>query len=96
MIAGTIRQNAKSARITIATYSLLEEGYDDPSLDTLILATPRSNIQQTIGRIERDHPDKDKPVVFDFVDTFSLFPNMYWKRNKFYGTRGFKISHFKL
>jgi superfamily II DNA or RNA helicase len=96
MIAGTIRHHAKQAKVTIATYSLLEEGYDDPSLDTLILATPRSTIQQTIGRIERDHPDKDKPVVFDLVDTFSLFPNMYWKRNKFYSTRGFKTVIFKL
>lgn len=86
------RDLAKEAKLVLATYSLLEEGYDDPSLDTLVLLTPRSNIQQTIGRIERDCPGKMKPLVIDIVDTFSLFPNMYYKRKKFYSTRGFRIT----
>lgn len=87
------RTKAKEAKLVLATYSLLEEGYDDPSLDTLVLLTPRSNIQQTIGRVEREYPGKGKPMVFDIVDSFSLFPNMFYKRKKFYSTRGFEIRH---
>lgn len=94
LMAGTSknRQDAKDAKIIFATYSMLEEGYDDPSLDTLILATPRSNVQQTIGRVERECPGKQTPIVFDLVDAFSLYPNMYWKRQKFYTSRGFSIE----
>jgi len=80
-----------TTKMVFATYSLLEEGYDDPALDTLILATPRSRIQQTIGRIERSHYGKLKPVVFDVVDAFSVYPSMWAKRKKFYKSRGFNI-----
>jgi len=86
------RSLAKNARMLIATYSMLEEGYDDPELDTLILATPRSTVQQVVGRVEREHPGKQVPLVIDIVDNFSLFPNMFWKRHKFYESRGFDVA----
>jgi len=79
-------------KLVFATYSLLEEGYDDPLLDTLILATPRSRIQQTIGRIERTHDGKLRPLVFDVVDDFSVYPSMWAKRKTFYKSRGFLLS----
>jgi superfamily II DNA or RNA helicase len=94
LMAGNQKDRAAAAKTSMifATYSMLEEGYDDPTLDTLILATPRSNVQQTVGRIEREAPGKAVPLVFDIVDSFSLFPNMFWKRNKFYQSRGFHIT----
>lgn len=84
---------AKSAdtRMVFATYALLEEGYDDPRLDTLVLATPRSRVQQTVGRIERTHDGKLRPLVIDVVDMFSVFPNMWYKRRSFYASRGFEM-----
>ena len=78
-------------RIVFATYSLLEEGYDDQILDTLLLVTPRSRIQQTVGRIERTHDNKLRPLVIDIVDNFSVYPSMWAKRKKFYSSRGFLI-----
>lgn len=85
------RSLAKNTNLLVATYSMLEEGYDDPELDTLILATPRSTVQQVVGRVEREHPGKAVPLVIDVVDNFSLFPNMFWKRHKFYDSRGFEL-----
>jgi superfamily II DNA or RNA helicase len=82
-MAGNTREDGRSCKMTIATYSMLEEGYDYPTLDTLILCTPRSNIQQTIGRVEREHPDKDHPLVYDIVDNFSLFPEYVLETSKF-------------
>jgi len=79
-------------KIVYATYNLLEEGYDDPLLDTLILATPRTRVQQTIGRIERSHGGKLRPVVYDIVDSFSIYGSMWYKRLAFYNSRGFLIS----
>lgn len=86
------RSKDASTRVVFATYSLLEEGYDDPILDTLVLATPRSRIQQTIGRIERTHAGKLVPVVYDICDTFSVYPSMWYKRQAFYKSRGFSIE----
>jgi len=80
-----------ATRIVFATYSLLEEGYDDDRLDTLVLALPRSRIQQTIGRVERTHEGKLRPLVIDLVDTFSVYPSMFCKRTTFYKSRGFEI-----
>ena len=73
----------------IATYQFLEEGYDDPLIDTLIMALPRSKIQQVVGRCERTHEGKLVPLVIDIVDTFSVFMGMSWKRHAFYKSRGF-------
>lgn len=81
-----------STKIVFATFAMLEEGYDDPSLDTLILCTPRSRIQQTVGRIERQHDGKLVPVVVDIVDPFSIYLNQFEKRQHFYKSRGFTIE----
>jgi superfamily II DNA or RNA helicase len=85
---------AKSADTTvvIATYQFLEEGYDDPFLDTLLMALPRSKIQQVVGRCERTHEGKLVPEIIDIVDTFSVFEAMSWKRHHFYKSRGFGIT----
>jgi superfamily II DNA or RNA helicase len=88
----SVKAKDPETRIVFATYSLLEEGYDDPVLDTLVLATPRSRIQQTVGRIERTLDGKLRPMVLDVVDLFSVYPNMWNKRKVFYKSRGFEIS----
>ena len=78
--------------VVVATYQFLEEGYDDNTLDTLIMALPRSKIQQVVGRCERTHENKLVPIVYDIIDTFSVFEAMGWKRTKFYKSRGFQIK----
>ena len=83
---------ASSTQIVVATFQFLEEGYDDPKIDTLIMTLPRSKIQQVVGRCERSHEGKLVPEVIDIIDTFSVFDAMSWKRHKFYKSRGFGIS----
>jgi superfamily II DNA or RNA helicase len=78
-------------RIVVATYQFLEEGYDDPYIDTLVMALPRSKIQQVVGRAERTHENKLVPLIIDIIDTFSVFEGMSWKRRAFYKSRGFEI-----
>lgn len=80
---------AASTRVIVATYSFVEEGYDDDGLDTLVLATPRSRIQQSVGRIERAKVGKAVPLVLDVVDTWSIYARMRYKRRAFYRSRGF-------
>lgn len=63
-------ENAK-ARVILGSYSYFSEGTDIPTLDTAILASPRSNVMQAIGRILRVLEGKKEPVIFDIVDEHS-------------------------
>ena len=96
LMAGQTVQSAlakdPTTQVVFATYAMLEEGYDDPVLDTLVLATPRSRVQQTVGRIERSHEGKLRPLVIDIADPFSIYPSMWFKRAHFYKSRGFTIE----
>jgi len=80
-------------KVIIATYSMAQEGLDIPVLDTLILATPHSDVVQAVGRIMRETPGKmNNPLIIDIVDSWSVFYSMYKKRLLFYTTAGFQTS----
>ncbi len=56
--------------------TIADEALDIPRADTLFLAFPTRNtgtITQQIGRIERPHPDKFDPLVFDYRDPVGVF-----------------------
>ena len=79
-------------KIIFATFSQAHEGLDIPSLDTVILATPKSDIVQSIGRIMREtHGKKNNPHIYDIFDQWSICHAMYNKRLKVYKNGGFKI-----
>jgi superfamily II DNA or RNA helicase len=70
--------------VVLATPGKAGDGTDYPEWDTLILATPRSNIEQIVGRVLRDdpkNPDK-QPVVFDLQDDDSAVLRSYAKARK--------------
>lgn len=75
-----------TSQIMFATYAIASEGYDQPGLDTLVLASPRSDVTQSVGRILRDKPEarRNVPLVIDIVDGFSLFISQGNKRRAFY------------
>jgi superfamily II DNA or RNA helicase len=79
--------------IMLGTYSMIAEGFDVPALNTLILTTSMSSIEQSIGRIQRQKPEDRKftPYVVDIWDTFSIFRNQGYKRLQFYKKNGYKI-----
>ena len=86
---------ASSAKqIIFATFSQAHEGLDIPSLDTVILATPKSDIVQSIGRIMRETVGKkNNPRIYDIVDHWSVFFAMFQKRLKVYRQGGFNIPN---
>jgi superfamily II DNA or RNA helicase len=76
--------NAK-ARVILGSYAYFSEGTDIPDLDTAILASPRSNIMQAIGRILRVLEGKKEPVIFDIVDECSpVLIGMHHSRMRHY------------
>ena len=61
----------KDACVIVATYQLVQEGFDCPGLNTLVLAMPRGDLVQSIGRITRVGGEEEggvKPWVIDIVD----------------------------
>ena len=81
--------------ILIATGQKIGEGFDCPRLDTLILAAPVSfpgRLEQYVGRLNRDYPDKKDVIVYDYVDSHMYYFNkMYTKRLRTYKKMGFKV-----
>ena len=88
-----LKQNEK-CDIIIGTYSLAHEGLDIPKLDTLIMATPKVDIVQSVGRILREtQGKKNNPVVIDIIDNWGCFKYQFCKRKKFYKDVGFFITN---
>lgn len=86
---------ARSAEcpVVIATFQLAHEGLDIPALDTVILATPKSDIKQAIGRIMRETAGKmNDPLIIDISDQWSVFHAMYRKRLRVYQEGGFVLT----
>lgn len=79
------------ARVILSTYHYASEGIDIPRLDTLVLATPRGTIEQSVGRILRPFANKQSPLVIDVKDPFSMFEGMSWKRHRYYTSQKYTI-----
>jgi superfamily II DNA or RNA helicase len=81
---------SETKQIVIATYSMASEGLDIKTLTTLILATPKTDIEQSVGRILRIN--HSSPLIIDIVDTHDLFKKQWLKRRTFYHKNGYTIN----
>lgn len=87
------RKEAVLAQGIFGTYSLAAEGLDIPDLDTLVMLTPRSNVEQSVGRILRECAGKKAPFVVDIVDSIDLCRILGRKRARFYLDRGWQVTY---
>lgn len=87
---GGVKENglkeSEGKSIIFSTYQYSSEGLDIKGLDTLVLASPKSDIVQVVGRILRDKPEdrKNIPTIIDIVDNFSIFSVLAKKRKAYY------------
>ncbi len=88
---GVLKDNEK-CKILLGTYPMASTGLDIPSLNGLILATPRSDIIQSIGRIDRIVHTDIQPLIVDIVDTFSVFDSQAKKRFAVYKKKKYNIE----
>ncbi len=85
-------ERTKTKHLVFATYQMAGEATDVPWWETAVLATPRANVQQAVGRILRPWEDKKEPVVFDIVDDDStVLVDYAEKRLKTYALLGGKV-----
>jgi superfamily II DNA or RNA helicase len=81
-------------RIVLATGRYIGEGFDDPRLDTLVLAMPvawNGTITQYAGRLHRHHDAKHEIRILDYVDDrIPVLRRMYAKRRRAYERLGYR------
>ena len=82
-------KETETKKIVIATYSMAAEALDIKTLTTLIMATPKTDIEQSVGRILREK--HSQPIVVDIIDGHDLFQKQWLKRRAFYKKQNYKI-----
>ena len=74
--------HTKKRRVVLGTYKMCSTGTDVPKWDTLVMATPRADVKQSIGRVLRAVDGKKQPVIFDLVDKNAIFQGFHLSRLK--------------
>jgi superfamily II DNA or RNA helicase len=86
------RREVIRRRIVFATFKMASEATNVPRWDTAVLASPRSDVVQIVGRVLRTDPEKGEPVVFDIVDNHRLFQAFADKRRGWYLSIGATVK----
>jgi hypothetical protein len=55
------------------------------------VATPKGDVEQCVGRIQRPHAQKQPPLVVDLVDPSPVFEGMARRRMGFYRSQGYAV-----
>jgi len=86
-------KKSETCQIIIATYAMASEALDIKTLTTLVLATPKTDIIQAVGRILR--VKHARPLVVDIVDSHEVFLSQWQKRRKYYQSNKYTVMHTK-
>jgi len=85
-------EKSSKCDILFASYQLVSEGTDIPTLNTLIMTTPKKQIEQVVGRILRSKTEFT-PLILDIVDSsFSVYQNQSYYRNRYYRKCNYSIE----
>ncbi len=82
-------KESETKKVIIATYAMAEEGLDIKTLTTLIMATPKVDVTQAVGRILRKKSSNAE--VYDIVDQHDIFKRHFSKRKTYYKKNKFKV-----
>lgn len=85
---------SEEKQILLGTFCMVSEGFDCKSLDTLVIASPKSDVVQSVGRILREEACKRRhtPLVLDIIDNFSIFERQGRKRLSYYKSQKYNIK----
>ncbi len=84
-------QETETRQIVLATYAMAAEALDIKTLSILIMASPKTDIIQSVGRILRIK--HDNPIVVDIVDSHPLFQNQWKQRKRYYKKCNYRIRY---
>lgn len=85
-----------NTKIILGTYGSAGTGMDVADISCIVMATPKANIEQNVGRIRTAGEGKENPLIIDIVDSASTVM-MRWaeKREQFYRTVANEIRRVK-
>lgn len=94
--AETRAEWCSTKRILLATYAMCKEGFDVATLNTLVIATPRPDVDQIVGRILRVDKSTRKidPLIIDIVDP--AFRRQFQERLQLYNKRNYKVTKMQI
>ena len=86
--------DSATKKVVLGTFAMASEGMNIPSLDTLVMATPKSDIVQSVGRILRKKIEDRRvvPLVVDVVDPHASLQRQYQKRRTTYRKYAYDIE----
>jgi superfamily II DNA or RNA helicase len=84
-------KRSECKQIILATYAMASEGLDIKTLTTLVMATPKTDITQSVGRILR--VKHHRPLIVDIIDAHEPFQRQWAKRRHWYDQNKYQISH---
>ena len=93
------RQEAEErGDIIFATYDMAHEGLDIKHLNTVILASPKKDIMQSIGRVMRTilQAGDVRPMVLDFSDDIGTIGRWFKIRSAIYTACKYEIENYYL
>ncbi len=82
--------------VLLGTYGICGEGFDCPGLNAVMMATPRNDIRQAVGRVLGERVGLLRPLIVDIRNTLGLFYNQGRERVKFYNTSGFDVQTIRV
>jgi superfamily II DNA or RNA helicase len=82
-------KQSESKKVIIATYAMASEGLDIKTLTTLIMASPKTDVCQSVGRILR--VKHASPLVIDIIDPQDVFRSQWLKRQTYYIKQRYRI-----
>ena len=88
------RMESRKANVILGTYKMASVGMNIPTLDTVILASPRKDhnqLEQSIGRIFRKDTKHNKLIV-DLIDDNNIFITQGRARKEFYKLYDYTIT----
>jgi len=85
---------AATAQVLLASYAMASEAMNIKTLNCVILASPRKNVEQSTGRILRVQANKRvvAPLIVDIVDVHGVYRSQWRKRCIYYRKCNYTIS----
>jgi len=85
---------ALTAKVLFASYSMASEAMNIKSLNAVILASPRSSIEQSTGRILRTRISERvvQPMIVDIIDPHETIMSQWNRRKAYYNKCSYNIE----
>lgn len=87
------RKISEGKDVLLGSYKMASVGMDIPTLNSLVFASPRKDIEQSVGRILRAKNARFNPVIYDIIDNHGVFIAQSKARKDFYKQYEYSIVH---